>query len=1299
MSARGHARSPRPDLPALNFPEELPVSGKRELIAAAIAEHPVVIVCGETGSGKTTQLPKIAWLAGRGRAGLIGHTQPRRLAATSVAKRIAQELGSPPGQHVGFKIRFNEQISADATIKLMTDGVLLAETQSDPLLRAYDTLIVDEAHERSLNIDFLLGYLKQLLEGPRKGTLKLIITSATIDAKRFAEHFGSPEKPAPVIEVSGRLYPVEVRYSPLGVSPSGGTDDGEPEAETDEIEQNLPVAISDAIEALWRERPGDVLVFLPGEREIRDAMEQLNLWHVKSRAGSVGAKGAIEVLPLFSRLSASDQEKVFSASNGRRIVLATNVAETSLTVPGIRYVIDSGLARMKRYRYRSKVEQLQVENISQAAANQRAGRCGRVSDGICVRLYAQDDFNKRTRFTDPEILRSSLASVILRMRALRLVQIEDFPFIDAPPRRAVLDGYALLTELQALDEKNVLTPMGKQLARLPVDPRIGRMLIAAKDQGSLNDVLIIAAGLSVQDPRERPMQAQQAADQKHLRFTDEKSDFSSLLKVWRYWRQAQQGKESNRLFQEQLKREFLSPRRLREWADVVSQLRDTVKELGFDDKRNNVAAKAPTPSNAILKSPDADSKEPEWSKPIEGAQYEKIHRALLTGLLGNLGLKATEPNQYLGTHEIKFFIHPSSGLAKKGGRWLMAAELVQTHRLYGRLVAQVQPDWIEQAAGHLLKKSCSEARWEKRAAQVSAYERGLLYGLPVYTQRRVHFGPSNPPLARELMIRGALVDQDWDCKLSFFAHNKRLVTEIQALEHKIRRPDILVDADLLYAFFDAKIPENIVTGAGLEHWWREQKNSKLLCLSRDDLMRKSLDGIQSDSFPKQLVFKSISLDLVYHFEPGSSNDGVTAIVPVHLLNQVDAARSEWLVPGMLREKVLVLVKSLPPKIRHRLQPFEPFVDQFLSELTPGYDRNLTDTLRDEIKRVAQLPVLPTDFRTETLPQHCLMRFSVVDEHGRELANSRDLASLRAQYGTVAHQQFKRSAGIEAAQIYQDWRFGPLQDLIELPTVDGKTLIGYPGLVARDTGVELQVFDDPQAAGLAHRKGLLKLFALQFKEQLKILDRNIPGLRDMGVQFMSLGTSDELKTLLIARVLDRACLTELPWPVDQPSFLARANQAKSRLGLLAQEVGRLIGVILSELASLHKKLLLVRLHLAACADVQAQIQRLCPKDFVISVPWEQLVHIPRYLKAAHLRLDKIKADPARDQLRLIELTALQQQWLRSTQQNRGVPNDRLIEFGWLIEELRVSLFAQELKTPVPVSVKRLEKVWHSIEQSI
>jgi ATP-dependent helicase HrpA len=1334
-------------LPSFEFPESLPVSARRDEIATAIMAHPVVIVCGETGSGKTTQLPKIAAaLAGRGRAGLIGHTQPRRLAATTVAKRIADELGSPLGTHVGYKIRFNEKFTRGACIKLMTDGILLAESQADPLLRAYDTIIIDEAHERSLNIDFLLGYLRQLLEGPRRHDLKVIVTSATIDAERFAKHFALDGVPAPVIEVSGRLFPVEIRYR-----------DFDENARDDDDEDDLPSRIEEAIDELWRERPGDVLVFFPGEREIRDAAEHLRRAHARAtaaRSPAPLARGPLEVLPLFARLSAADQQRVFSGSTGRRIVLATNVAETSLTVPGIRYVIDTGTARVKRYRYRSKVEQLQIEPISQAAANQRAGRCGRVSDGICIRLYSEADFNNRVRFTDPEVLRSSLAAVILQMKGLRLAEIEAFPFLDPPPRKAIADGYALLHELNAIDGQNTLTDIGRQLARLPVDPHIGRMLLAARDGHCLREMLIIAAALSSQDARERPMDAQQAADQQHKRFADEQSDFLSFVKLWDYWHTAIAEKESNRRLQTRLEREFLSPRKLREWSDVHSQLLETVEQM-------------------------------HWKLNGQPPTYEQLHQALLTGMLGNLGQRPPDEPQYLGTHETRFSIHPASWMVRKAPKWLMAAELVDTGRLYARTVARIEPVWVERAARHLVRTSYSEPHWERKAGQVVAFERGVLYGLTIWSQRRVHYGPRDPRLARELLIRDALVAMDWDSELPFFKRNRKLIAEVRKLEHQIRRPDLLVDESWLAAWFDARLPADVFSAATLEAWYREAVKAQpgLLELSRDELMRKDAEGVDTDSFPRRVTMRGVHFDLDYRFDPGSSDDGAMLSVPLYALNQVDAVRCEWLVPGMLADKVTALVKSLPQKLRRHVVPVPDYVAGFVKRWSGDSgphawgSRALTQALIDDFWQTFQLRAAATDFKLETVPAHLFMGFRLVDEHGAVLAVSRNLAELRAQHGARAQGSFQdalrhiaervrpapgeagaetavlarahdgapgalqqdhqgahrgaRPAGLppsrgsaqagapgrgdarapraaphpdpqaersavlalQAGQRYRDWSFGPLPELMELRR-GRETLIGYPALVDGGDAVELQVFDAPEEAALEHRRGLMRLFALVLKEPLRFFERNLPEAQKLALLYANFGSPEDLRRELISAVIERACLVD-PLPADADAFLQRVAQARPRLNLIGQEVARSLLAILVEYQAAVRKLPQARSQAAVAADIEQQLESLFPARWFNSTPAVQLAHYPRYLKAIVLRIDKLRTEPARDAPRLAEIGPLQAQLRRALAQRRGQLDARLEEFRWLLEELRVSLFAQELRTPMPVSVKRLQKAWAAI----
>ncbi|MFM0153212.1 ATP-dependent RNA helicase HrpA [Paraburkholderia sediminicola] len=1314
-------------IPPITFPEALPVSGRREEIARAIAQNQVVIVCGETGSGKTTQLPKICLELGRGLGaggtGLIGHTQPRRIAASATGRRIAEELGTPFGEVVGYKVRFTDNLSPGASVKLMTDGILLAETQTDPLLQAYDTLIIDEAHERSLNIDFLLGYLKEILV--KRPDLKLIVTSATIDADRFARHFGSDEKPAPVIEVSGRLYPVEMRYRPVaedspavksaeGASASSSRERPKTQRETD---RDLMEAIVDAVDELCREGPGDVLVFLPGEREIRDAAEALRKHHPPHT----------EILPLFARLSAAEQERVFRTSNARRIVLATNVAETSLTVPGIRYVVDTGLARVKRYSYRNKVEQLQVESISQAAANQRAGRCGRVADGVCIRLYEESDYQGRVRFTDPEILRSSLASVILRMKSLHLTAIETFPFIEPPPGRAIADGYQLLNELGAVDDDNQLTPLGRELARLPLDPRVGRMILAARDQQALREVLIIASALSVQDPRDRPIEAQEQADQAHRRFADERSEFLQWLKIWNWFEEAIAHKKSNRQLQDECRKNFLSQLRLREWRDVHSQLLTVVREHG-------------------------------WRLNEAEATFEQIHLALLTGLLGNIGLKADDEPYFLGARSIKFYLWPGSALVKKAGKWVMAAELIETSRLYARCIAKIEPEWIEKIGEHLLKKSLSEPHWEKRAAQVSAFERAVLYGLPIYHRRRVSFGKQDPARARELFIRGALVEGEFDTKLAFFAHNRKLLADIEQLEHKSRRQDVLVDDELIFGFYDQALPQGIYTGASFERWYRDEVRKsgqsedklRLLYLSRDDLMRHEAAGVTTDLFPKRTTMAGVEMALTYHFEPGSPRDGVTLAVPLYALNQVDARRCEWLVPGMLKEKAQLLLKSLPQKLRRHCVPLPEFAAGFVDRHSgPRFGAGgLLESLIADIREQTQVAMKQSDFKLETLTPHLFMNFKVIDEHGRQLAMGRNMSQLRAELGGQAQQHFQKIAssaagaaladagggsvavgshasgsagasgaaprgkgvaaagpetasqggGAPATALYEKlttWNFGKLPELLEIRR-GGQTLFGYPALVDRGTHCDVEVFDSPDEAARIHRAGLRRLFALQLKEPIKYLEKNLPGLREMAMQFMPRGTQEALRDQLIDTALDRACLQD-PLPADDVSFHTRRDEGRSRLTLLAQEIARLVGQILSEYATVTKKLVQAKSFTAAHADMQNQLDALIGKRFVVDTPYPQLAHFPRYLKGIALRIDKLKADSARDARQFAEFQPLLQNYQRALAQRGGVLDTRLSEFRWLLEELRISLFAQELRTPMPVSVKRLYKVWESMQR--
>ena len=1248
----------RNPVPPFTLMPGLPVSERGEEVAKAIRENRVVIVCGETGSGKTTQLPKIAMMAGRGVHGMIAHTQPRRIAASSIAKRIAEELKTEPGEVVGYKVRFTDTMSPGATIKLMTDGILLAETQNDPMLRAYDTVIIDEAHERSINIDFLLGYLKRLLS--KRRDLKVIVTSATIDAERFARHFEIDGRPAPILTISGRTYPVEVRYRPI--------------EDMDEADDKTLVgAIDDAVGELEASGRGDILVFLPGEREIREAADVLR----KSRPSTT------EILPLFARLTAAEQERVFRPSGARRIVLSTNVAETSITVPGIRFVVDTGLARVKRYSYRNKVEQLQIEPVSQASANQRAGRCGRVADGICIRLYSEDDFARRPAFTDPEILRSNLAAVILRAISLKLGDVREFPFVQTPPPRAIADGFAILQELNAVTEEGELTRVGRELARLPVDPRLGRMLLEGSEQGSLEELLTICAGLSIQDPRERPADAQQAADEAHRKLADEKSDFLSYVKLWNWYEKANAEKESNRKLEAELHRRYLSVRRLREWRDVRRQLVQLTDELG-------------------------------WRRNTSPATFEQVHRALLTGLLGNIGSKAVESDfrapPYLGARGIKFWIWPGSARAKKAGRWILAAEIVETSRMFARCVADIEPEWIEAAAGDLLRRNWTEPHWEKSRGEVVAFERGTLYGLTIYQQRRVSFAPHDPKLARELFIRQALVEGDWDGRAEFYAHNARLVREIQDLEHKTRRPDVLVDDELMFAFYDERIPADVVSTSTLLKWLKatSRDDPKALFMSRDELMRHDASGVTNRYFPKTMEMAGISMALNYHFEPGSPRDGLTLAVPLYALNQLDAVRAEWLVPGMVKEKAQTLLKSLPQKIRRHCVPIADFAGGFFTRTKEGEPqaKGFLEALADDVRSQTGVPCTVGDFKLEQLPPHLIMNFKVLDEHGRQIGMGRNLAQLRAEFGEAAQETFRHVAQEDAAVAKDledgitDWTFGELPELMEIFR-RGQTLIGHPALTDRGTDCAIEVYDDPLEARREHRKGLLRLFRLALREQVKFVERT---LRDLGRVQMQAQTvpglsrlfesADTLSTSVVDCALEATALAE-PWPHDEASFRERREDVKGRLTLVAGEISRLLTEIVTEAAGIPLKLRRLSGEKALTDDIEAQLNDLFRKDFLTTVPLSQLAHYPRYLRAVHYRLDRYRDDPVRDESRRADIERLSVPLMRARAARRGQPDSRLDEFGWMLQELRVSLFAQQLRTPMPVSVKRLERVWMSI----
>ena len=1260
----------------IEFPAELPVSARREEIAAALGRHQVIIVCGETGSGKTTQLPKIAWVAGRGRAGLIGLTQPRRIAARSVAARLAEETHTRLPGFIGWQVRFSDHVSADSRIKVMTDGILLAETQSDPELRAYDTLILDEVHERSLNIDFLLGYLRQLL--PRRPELKLILSSATLEAERFAAWFGG----APIVQVSGRTYPVEVRYRPLQSEAIAQPDadggerqraDGPRGAQTGETEWVM--AILAAVDELAAEGPGDILVFLPGEREIRETQEALRKHHP---AGT-------QILPLYARLSVAEQARVFQPHPGRRIVLATNVAETSLTVPGIRYVIDTGLARIKRYSLRHKIEQLKIEKVSQAAANQRAGRCGRVAAGICIRLYDEQDFAARPAHTTPELLRSSLAGVILRMRALDLPDIETFPFPDPPEPKRVRDGITLLEELGALDASGGLTPVGRELARLPVDPRIGRMLIAARENGCLAEVLVIAAFLSVQDPRERPLDQQQAADDKHRRFADPNSDFIAILRLWAHINALDAQRKSARKFREALLADFLSPLRVREWRDVHTQLANLVKEMGW-----RVGEWLVADGQGQNESGDASF----------ATRYSPIHQALLTGLLGNVGM-LTEAGDYLGARGMKFAVFPGSGV-KKRPKWLMAAEIVETRRVYARTVARVEPEWIEAAGSHLLKRSYADPHWAKKPAHVSAYLRATLYGLPVVNARPVHYGPIDPVLSRELFIRHALVRGEWDCRAPFFKHNRQLLEEMQALAERTRNPRLDVDEDVLYAHFDTLVPAGIHNGAAFERWRRqaEAANPRLLFLARETLLAGRQEATRG--FPDELTLEGVGYRLAYRFEPGAPDDGVTLLLPLAALNQLPEAACDWLVPGLLEEKIAALLKTLPQTLRRNFVPLGEYARaaaEALGALPPDARRTpLTDRLARFLAEKTGVSVPRDTWRPQALPPYLSMNYRVLDASGQVLAEGRDLAALRQRLGAAARQAMQASAAAWERDALSDWDFADLPDKVGV-SAGGRTVAAFPALEASaDGGVRLRLFDGPAAARAAHRLGVVRLLwrahpGLKRQTERDLQDRLKATCLQWGLMYPGSGCA-----ALVDEVMLAACAAALPGDAadirTRQAFAAAAQEVRPRL---PAEVAKIVALAEDCIARAQRlRDALSRTPPAwskAVEDMRAQLDDLVHPGFLLHTPRQRLARLPAYLKAMELRLEKLEKAPQRDAQAMAEMAPVLAAW--RAQRRAGMDAAALEDFRWRMEELRIALFAQEVRTLEPVSVKRLMKRWGEI----
>jgi ATP-dependent helicase HrpA len=1223
----------------IEYPDNLPVSQKRDDIAEAIANHQVVIVAGETGSGKTTQLPKICAELGRGKYGLIGHTQPRRLAARSVANRIAEEMKTQLGELVGYKVRFNDQISEQTQIKLMTDGILLAEIQHDRFLTQYDTIIIDEAHERSLNIDFILGYLQQLL--PRRPDLKVIITSATIDPERFSKHFNH----APIIEVSGRTYPVETRYLPLNSEAS--------DSDKDQLD-----GIFEAVDQLCDEGLGDILIFMNGEREIRDTADALMKRKLRDT----------EIVPLYARLSAGEQNKIFQPHTGRRIVLATNVAETSLTVPGIKYVIDPGTARISRYSYRTKVQRLPIEPISQASANQRKGRCGRVEEGICIRLYSEEDFLSRPEFTDPEILRTNLASVILQMTSLGLGNIEAFPFVEAPDQRNILDGVRLLEELGALSENSTqsqnkkLTPIGQKLARLPIDPRLARMVIEAAKFGCLKEVMIITSALSIQDPRERPSDKQQASDELHKRFYDEESDFLSFVNLWNHLQEMQKRTSSNQ-FRRQCKEEFLNYLRVREWQDVYFQLHEATREMGY--KLND-----------------------------QVANYQTVHSALLAGLLSHIGMKDQEKNEYQGARNARFNIFPGSGLFKKQPKWAITAELVETSKLWGRVVAKIQPEWIEPLAEHLIKRSYSEPHWSKKSAAVMAYEKVMLYGIPIVAKRLVNYGNIDPVLSRELFIRSALVEGEWETKHAFFRENRKLLQEVEELEHKSRRRDILVDDEELFQFYDQRIGTDVVSGRHFDAWWKTARNSTpdLLNFEKEMLFKNDASHINELDYPNFWHQNGLKLKLSYQFEPGENSDGVTVHIPLPILNQVQPDGFDWQIPGLRHELIVSLIKSLPKALRKHFVPAPNYADAFLARVTP-MEMPLLDALEKELRRMTGSSVSRESWNLDQVADHLKVTFRAVDHRNRKLREHSNLHELKESLKEQVQQTLSQVADddIEQKDLHT-WSFGELPKVYQQKR-GGFEVKAYPAIVDGKDSVEIKLFETEEQQLSAMKAGQRRLILMNVPSPIKYLHAHLPNKSKLGLYFNPYGKVLDLIDDCIACGIDKL-IEQRGGIVWQPEeFEQLKEHVRAELGDTVVDIAKQVETILTTAFQINKKLKgKVDFTMAfALSDIKAQMENLIFKGFATECGWQRLPDILRYMRAIERRMEKLPIDPNRDRLHMLKIESVVQEYkqlLNKVPKGTAI-GDNIKEIRWMIEELRVSFFAQQLGTPYPVSDKRVK----------
>lgn len=1233
-TAQARREQRRLGLPKPDYAEPLPILDKREEILTALRAHQVIIVCGETGSGKSTQLPKLCLELGRGVDGYIGHTQPRRLAARSIAERLAYELHSPLGQQVGYKVRFKDQVGINSYIKVMTDGILLAETQTDRLFHRYDTLIIDEAHERSLNIDFILGYLRHIL--PSRPDLKIIITSATIDPQRFAHFFNN----APIIEVSGRSYPVDIRYRPRS-----------PDA--DNVTPDIAHAVVNAVAELHQDGPGDVLVFLPGERDIRQTAEALRKQHPPHT----------EILPLYARLSIGEQQRIFAPHHGQRIVLATNVAETSITVPGIRYVIDTGQARISRYSYRNKIQRLPIEKISQASAKQRAGRCGRVAAGICIRLYDELDFNSRPAFTDPEILRTNLASVILQMYALRLGKIEHFDFLEQPDDKQIRDGYRLLEEIGALHD-NQLTPIGKQLTTLPLDPRLGRIVLAARDGHCLQEILIIVSGLSIQDPRERPSDKQQQAQQAHAVFADKKSDFIALLNLWHFYQEQRQHLSKNKLRQFCSAR-FLSATRLEEWHEVHQQLHGQLSEQGASFNQQ--------PADTI-----------------------QLHKALLTGFASQIGMRDEERN-YLGPRGIKFQLFPGSGVSNSKPKWIVAAALMETAQLYAHTIAEIDPAWVEETSPHIIKHDYFDPHWQASTAQVGGYERVSLYGLVLCAKRRINFGPIDPKIAREIFIREALVHGEFKTTAPFFAHNQRLLGEIAALEDKTRRPDILVDENVLFEFYDRQLPADMYSGAQFNPWYETaaKNNAHLLFLDKATVMQHAAAHASEAQFPDVLNIGELCLPLTYHFAPGEEDDGVTAHIPLAVLNRVQDVACSWLVPGLRKEKLVVMIKALPKTLRRHFIPAPDYADACLAAID-SMTLPFNDAITQQLRRMSGVEISNTDWDSNELPAHLRMRFVILDEQGKALAQGRDISAIKTQLKVKTQQIFDQKLTWQLPQgAFPDWPCASLPQALTQQQA-GQTITGYPALVASAGEISVSVFPDPAQAQQTMRRSLHTLMKQRLAKDLKYLEKNLPHLQTTCLSFATRIDCATLTADLLDAIIYQEFFDKMPFDHTQreafeaaltrgkPNLVTAANQMATMLHLLAQQYQ----TARSQLTKLTNTDLL--------QDINQQLDYLIYPGFISQTPVAWREHLLRYLKGINARLDKARHDPRKDQTKLAEVRDFWARFIKLgiTPPQQHNMRSELTTYRWMIEEYRIVVFAQELKTAVRVSAQRLEQQWQA-----